>query len=115
MRSVSVAEPVSTDVLCSDKTGTLTQNKLTLGDPYCADDVKPEQVVIAGALASRKEDNDPIDLAVLSGIKETDRLDDYKITHFSPFDPVHKRTEAAVTGSEGNSRVSIRSAFISVS
>ena len=100
-RLASIEELAGIDVLCSDKTGTLTQNKLTLGDPYCAGDVEPQQVIVGGALASRKEDKDPIDLAVLSGIKDSDRLTGYKVTHFSPFDPVHKRTEAEVTGPDG--------------
>ena len=58
------------DVLCSDKTGTLTQNKLTLGDPFCVDGVPPDQVILSAALASRAEDKDTIDLAVLGGLEE---------------------------------------------
>jgi H+-transporting ATPase len=89
------------DVLCSDKTGTLTQNKLTLGEPFCATGVSAEEVILTGALASREENKDTIDLAVLGGVKDKKQLEAYRVTHFQPFDPVHKRTEASVTGPEG--------------
>ena len=64
-------------------------------------DVAAEQVVLAAALASRADNNDTIDLAVLGGLKDDQALKDYKVGHFQPFDPVHKRTEAAVTGPDG--------------
>jgi H+-transporting ATPase len=97
-RLAAMEELAGIDVLCSDKTGTLTQNKLTLGDPFCVSGVRPEEVVLAAALASRAENQDPIDLAVLSGLKDAHALDNYPITHFQPFDSVHKRTESAVKG-----------------
>nr|WP_274518621.1 HAD-IC family P-type ATPase [Demequina lutea] len=89
-------------MLCADKTGTLTQNALTLGDPFCLEGVKPEDVVLAGALASREENDDPIDLAVLDGLSDPKDLHGYTVTHFEPFDPVHKRTEASVTSGAKN-------------
>ena len=87
--------------LCADKTGTLTQNKLTLGDPFSVNNIPADQVILNGALASRAENNDTIDLAVLGGLKDKDSLKDYKVIHFQPFDPVHKRTEATVKGKDG--------------
>ncbi|MEO5788517.1 plasma-membrane proton-efflux P-type ATPase, partial [Gelidibacter sp.] len=98
---VAIEELAGVDVLCADKTGTLTQNKLTLGDPFSVDNIPAEQVILNGALASRAENNDTIDLAVLAGLKDTDALKEYKVTHFQPFDPVHKRTEAEVTSKDG--------------
>jgi H+-transporting ATPase len=94
----SMEELAGIDVLCSDKTGTLTQNKLTLGEPYCASGVKPDEVILAGALASRADSQDAIDLAVIGGLKDAHELDSYRIDHFQPFDPVRKRTEALVAG-----------------
>ena len=98
---VAIEELAGVDVLCADKTGTLTQNKLTLGDPFSIGDAKPADVILAGALASRADDNDVIDLAVLGGVKDEKALQSYDVQHFQPFDPVHKRTEATVKGGDG--------------
>ena len=97
----AVEEVAGIDVLCSDKTGTLTQAKLTPGDPFTTQDTDAYHVLLSAALASRAEDQDPIDLAVLSGVKDKKELESYEITHFQPFDPVHKRTEATVRGHDG--------------
>ena len=98
---VAIEELAGVDVLCADKTGTLTQNKLTLGDTFSVNNVPADQVILDGALASRSDDDDTIDLAVLAGLKDKDVLKGYDIGHFQPFDPVHERTEAAVKGKDG--------------
>jgi H+-transporting ATPase len=100
-RLVAIEELAGVDILCADKTGTLTQNKLSLGEPFCAANVTTEQVILDGALASRADNDDSIDLAVLSGVKDKEKLKDYQVVHFTPFDPVHKRTEAEVKGKDG--------------
>jgi H+-transporting ATPase len=101
-RLVAIEELAGVDVLCADKTGTLTQNKLTLGDPFCVKDVAAAQVILAAALASRADDDDTIDRAVLGGLKDGDKaLEGYHVDHFQPFDPVHKRTEATVQAPDG--------------
>ena len=98
---VAIEELAGVDVLCADKTGTLTQNKLTLGDPFCLDAITADELILAGALASQAANNDTIDLAVLGGLKDKQALKPYQVTHFQPFDPVHKRTEATVKGADG--------------
>ena len=100
-RLVAIEELAGVDVLCADKTGTLTQNKLTLGDPFGADNTPAGQVILAGALASRAENNDTIDLAVIGGLKDRGELNGYSVVHFQPFDPVNKRTEASVKAADG--------------
>jgi H+-transporting ATPase len=100
-RLVAIEELAGVDVLCADKTGTLTQNKLTLGDPFSVNNIPAAQIILSAALASRIENNDTIDLAVLGGLKDKDALKDYQVVHFLPFDPVHKRTEATVKGKDG--------------
>ncbi|MGA8124666.1 MAG: plasma-membrane proton-efflux P-type ATPase [Mycobacterium sp.] len=100
-RLVAIEELAGVDVLCADKTGTLTQNSLTLGVPFSIDGVTPATVILNGALASRADNDDPIDRAVLGGIEGTEVLQAYTVTHFEPFDPVHKRTEATVTAADG--------------
>jgi len=100
-RLVSIEELAGVDVLCADKTGTLTQNKLSLGDPFCVDGKPAAEVILDAALASRADNDDTIDLAVLKGVKDTDVLKSYQVLRFTPFDPVHKRTEAGVKDKEG--------------
>jgi len=98
---VAIEELAGVDIICADKTGTLTQNKLTLGDPFCVNGIPADQVILYSALASRSENNDTIDLAVIGGLKNKEATKDFQVTHFMPFDPVHKRTEATVKDKDG--------------
>ncbi len=100
-RLAAIEELAGVDVLCADKTGTLTQNKLTLGDPFGVNSIPADQVILNAALASCADNNDTIDLAVLGGMRTDQELNGYQVLHFQPFDPVHKRTESAVKAADG--------------
>jgi magnesium-transporting ATPase (P-type) len=82
--------------------GNLTQNKLTLGDIQPWQGTEPQAVLLAASLASKAEDKDPIDLAVMGGLKDPAALKAYRQAKFVPFDPVSKRTEAEVKDADGN-------------
>lgn len=102
-RLQAIEEMAGIDILCSDKTGTLTQNSLTLGEPVVFAAADAAELVTMAALASKAEDQDAIDLAVLAGVTDREALAAYRQTAFVPFDPVGKRTEATVAGPEGRS------------
>ncbi|MBW8639545.1 plasma-membrane proton-efflux P-type ATPase [Hoeflea sp. WL0058] len=100
-RLAAIEELAGADVLCSDKTGTLTMNKLTLGEPFCLGDIDKEAVILAGALASRADGADAIDTAVLGGLTDPAAAKAYTVKTFKPFDPVSKDTEAELAGPDG--------------
>jgi len=102
-RLESIEEMAGMDILCTDKTGTLTQNKLTLGEPVLFAAQDSQALILAAALASKAEDQDAIDLAVLGGLVDPQVLADYRQLKFIPFDPVGKCTEALVEDSQGHS------------
>jgi H+-transporting ATPase len=108
-RLVSIEEMAGMDVLCSDKTGTITENKLKLSELVPFGNFKENDLLIYGSLSSREEDNDPIDNAILQRTKDTESLEEkikkYKVKKFTPFDPVIKHTEATIEGHEGEFKV----------
>lgn len=83
------------DVLCVDKTGTLTLNTLKIADVLEFDENKKDDVILYGALASQKANQDPIDMAFLSATPEKS-LAEFELEKFIPFDPSTRRTEAIV-------------------
>jgi len=95
-RLVAIEEMAGVDVLCADKTGTLTQNRLTVSDPATLDVSSSEELLLMAALASESSDNDPIDQAIMAAVADHDRLEQYKVIDFTPFDPVRKRAVATV-------------------
>ncbi len=101
-RLVSIEELAGMDILCSDKTGTITKNELSVAEVKPFDGFKDNNVLLIGALASREEDQDPIDNSIISKVKMLKlHADAYKVVSFKPFDPVSKRTEATIEGVDG--------------
>ena len=101
----AIEEMAGVDILCSDKTGTLTKNQLTLGDPILFSAKSAQDCILAAALASKIEDRDAIDTAVIAALKDQSALKTYKQVKFVPFDPVSKRTAATVIDPQGKSVV----------
>uniref|UniRef100_A0A0D9X5Q5 Plasma membrane ATPase n=1 Tax=Leersia perrieri TaxID=77586 RepID=A0A0D9X5Q5_9ORYZ len=95
-RMTAIEEMAAMDVLCSDKTGTLTLNKLSVDKELVevfAGGVDKDQVIKLAAMASRIENQDAIDAAMVGMLKEAkDAREGIKEVHFLPFNPVDKRT-----------------------
>jgi H+-transporting ATPase len=98
-RLTSIEEMASMEILCSDKTGTLTLNQLSVDFsnliPY--NGFSTDQILRDGALAARTENNEPIDIVCFESYPGKDTLwDEYTLLHYTPFDPVSKRTIAKI-------------------
>ena len=95
---LSAAEDAATmDVLCVDKTGTITMNRLAVTGVIPLEHATEADVLFAGALASKEADQDPIDLAFLAAAKERHIFDGRPAVtpvSFAPFDAKNRRTEA---------------------
>ncbi|MCK5191687.1 MAG: HAD-IC family P-type ATPase, partial [Methylococcales bacterium] len=100
-RLESIEELAGMDILCSDKTGTLTQNKLTLGEPVMFNGADEHEIILTAALASEVENPDAIDNAILQQLNDEKTLHLFHQQHFMPFDPVQKRTEGTIKTREG--------------
>ena len=103
---VSIEEMAGVDILCSDKTGTITKNELTVAEARAFGQFTIDDALLFGTLASRAENHDPIDDAVIAKAKVikvvADVLGQYEVVDFKPFDPVSKRTEASVKKADGS-------------
>ncbi len=103
-RLAAIEELAGMDVLCSDKTGTLTKNQMTIADPFVVDNHKTVELFLYALLASKRENNDPIEKPIFEYADEhgiTALTKHYKVVKFIPFDPVRKRTEAVVERKDG--------------
>jgi H+-transporting ATPase len=106
---LSAAEDAATmDVLCADKTGTITMNRLMVAGVMPLGKVSETDVLFAGALASQESNQDPIDMAFLAAAKEQhvfDNLPPVTPISFAPFDAKSRRTEAVVE--QGGQRIRV--------
>ncbi len=95
---LSASEDAATmDVLCADKTGTITMNKLFIEEKISLNGFTQGDVLLYGALASREANQDPIDLAFLAAAADAKvQLNPYLQKGFVPFDPKTRMTEATI-------------------
>lgn len=101
-RLTAIEEAAAMSILASDKTGTLTENRLTLGAVRAYGAYRDEDVLLYGALASDEATQDPLDMAILAAAKEKGVKISGTIQHFTPFDPATKRSEALVQQADGS-------------
>ncbi|GLU01143.1 hypothetical protein SLE2022_184680 [Rubroshorea leprosula] len=105
-RRTAIEEMARMDVLCSDKTGTLTLNKLTVERNLIevfVEGIEMDQVILHAARASRTENQDAIDAAVVGMLADPkEARAGIKEVHFLPFNPVDKRTALTYIDSNGN-------------
>ena len=104
---LSATEDAATmQVVCIDKTGTLTLNQLVVTGLYPEEGVSQDDLLLCAALASNESNRDSIDAAVLDAARKKGlHLDKYRQISFVPFTPQSRRTEAAVEGPEGSIKV----------
>ncbi|MFX1388822.1 MAG: plasma-membrane proton-efflux P-type ATPase [Promethearchaeota archaeon] len=99
-RLLSIEEAASIDILCCDKTGTLTENQISIANVNPYGKFSENDVIVYGSLASKEESKDPIDDAFFDIVKEKQEIhslySNYQLLSFKPFDPVIKRTEAMI-------------------
>jgi H+-transporting ATPase len=111
-RLTAIEELAGVDVFCCDKTGTLTCNRMQVAEPITLAGHDARELFRVAALASRLENNDPIELPLFQYIDEHFPEADWKTYQqisFTPFDPVRKRTEAEVSR-DGDRFVAVKGA-----
>ena len=101
----SIEEAAGMDILCADKTGTITRNEIAVAAVVPLEGWTEHDVLLLATLASREEDRDPIDTAIIEHSRAipavTDVLEGSSVLDFHPFDPVAKRTRADIRTKAG--------------
>src|ERR1700733_12576629 len=113
-RLSAVDEAASIDVLCSDKTGTLTRNELSVTCIRPLPGFDEAQILGLAALASSEGGQDPVDEAILAAASHKPASDLPKLVTFLPFDPGKKTSEAAATDATGAAQRIVKGAFAAV-
>ena len=94
----SIEDAASIDILCLDKTGTITQNKLSVGEIIPFAGFTQEDVIVMASLASQEQSKDAIDAAIFEHSRSAKvNLTAFKPVSFTPFEPSTKRSEAIVS------------------
>ncbi|TPG50868.1 HAD family hydrolase [Rhodanobacter glycinis] len=105
-------EAAAMDVLCADKTGTLTQNRLEVAEVCAMHGFDRDQVLTMAAWASSEADQDPIDAAVRKAASASDYpVSSASLVRFVPFDPATRIAEAWIRDAEGVERRIVKGAF----
>ena len=110
-RLSAVDEAASIDVLCADKTGTLTQNSLTVTAVHAMAGFDESHVLGVAALASSDGGQDPVDTAIRAAAAKKAVADSPKLIKFTPFDPGTKMSEASATDAGGATVRAVKGAF----
>ena len=113
-RLSAVDEAASIAVLCSDKTGTLTRNELSVTSIRSLPGFDEAHVLGFAALASSEGGQDPVDAAIRSAAVNKPASQVPKLTAFVPFDPVKKTSEATAADEKGSAVRIIKGAFTAV-
>jgi H+-transporting ATPase len=113
-RLSAVDEAGTTDVLCADKTGTLTQNALRVTTIRPMPGFDAAHVLALAALASSEGGQDPVDGAIRAAAASKTVSDAPKLVNFVPFDPAKKMSEATVADSTGATQRIVKGAFAAV-
>ena len=117
-RLSAVDEAATLDVLCSDKTGTLTRNELTLTVVHPEPGFDDARLLAMAALASSDGGQDPVDTAIRAAATKANAANPskvtYKLTKFVPFDPATKISEATAVDTDGGTLRVVKGAFAAV-
>jgi len=113
-RLSAVDEAASIEVLCADKTGTLTQNELTVTAVHAMPGFDEPHVLGWAALASSDGGQDPVDAAIRGAAAKTTASDLPKLSRFVPFDPATKMSEATAVDASGATVRVVKGAFMAV-
>ena len=110
-RLSALDEAAGMDVLCADKTGTLTRNELAVTVCRALPGFDEAQILALATLASSDGGADPLDAAIRTASHPTAASPAWKLLTFTPFDPARKMSEATATDSEGNPMRIVKGAF----